>query len=234
LGPVDHGDRTELKSGADSTLNEDEALALLQRRDLSCEVIGRITKSSAAMKSRKVQLAVAQHPKTPRHVSLPLLRHLFTFELMQVTLNPVALADIKKAAEDALLHRLETISLGERVALALRSSGNVAGELLFDSELRVLQAALENPRLTEAGVVKVLLSPGASALLVQVVCEHPRWSLRKDVRIALLRSQNTPVARAAEFARTLAAGLVAEILESSNLREDVKALVQGKIEGHAR
>ncbi len=133
------------------------------------------------MKSRKVQLAVAQHPKTPRHVSLPLLRHLFTFELMQVTLNPVGLADIKKAAEDALLHRLETISLGERVSLALRASGNVAGELLFDSELRVLQAALENPRLTEAGVVKALLSPGASALLVQAVCEHPKWSLRKDV-----------------------------------------------------
>ena len=39
------------------------------------------------------------------------------------------------------------------------------------------------------------------------------------------------MARAAEFARTLAAGLVVEILESSNLPEDVKALVQGKIEG---
>ena len=69
LGPVDHSDPAEMKSGTDSTLNEDEALALLQRRDLSCEVIERITKSSAAMKSRKVQLAVAQHPKTPRHVS---------------------------------------------------------------------------------------------------------------------------------------------------------------------
>ena len=95
----------------------------------------------------------------------------------------------------------------------------------------MLQAALENPRLTEAGVVKALLSPGASALLVQAVCEHSKWSLRKDVRIALLRNQNTPVTRAAEFARTLAAGLVVEILESSNLPEDVKALVQGKIEG---
>ena len=59
---------------------------------------------------------------------------------MQVTLNPVALADIKKAAEDALLHRLETISLGERVSLALRASGNVGGRS-FSFDYRAARAA---------------------------------------------------------------------------------------------
>jgi len=34
------------------------------------------------MKSRKVKLALVQHPNTPRHVSIPMLRHLLTFELM--------------------------------------------------------------------------------------------------------------------------------------------------------
>ena len=81
-------------------LAENLALELLKSNDISPGQLEQLSKSSSVMKSRKVQLAVAQHPKTPRHVSLPLLRDLFTFELMQVTLNPVGLADIKKAAED--------------------------------------------------------------------------------------------------------------------------------------
>src|SRR5450432_1716165 len=96
------------------TGSEDLALALLKRPDIQAGELELLSKNSGAMKSRKVKLAMVRHPKTPRHVALPLLRHLFTFELMQVTLDPVAPADIKKAGEEALIGRLESISLGER------------------------------------------------------------------------------------------------------------------------
>ncbi len=201
------------------SLNEDSALALLKQPDIASDVLEKISKS-ALMKFRKVKLAIAGHPKTPRHVSLPMVRHLFTFDLMQVALIPIVPADVKKAAEDTLIHRLETISSGERLTLARRASGRVAGELLLDKENSVMQAALENPRLTEVAIVKAVLKPNALAPFVHAVCHHAKWSLRREIRIALLRSQHTPMAKAVEFARGIPVPMLKEILHNSRLPQE--------------
>ena len=87
------------------TLNEDTALALLKQPDLSPEIIEKLSQSGV-MKLRKIKLAVAGHPKTPRHISLPMVRHLFTLDCMHLALTPIVPADVKKAAEDALINRL--------------------------------------------------------------------------------------------------------------------------------
>lgn len=202
---------------------EDSALALLKQPDLSTEIVEKLSKNSGVMKSRKVKLALAAHLKTPRHISLPMVPHFFTFDLMQLALTPVAPADVKKAAEGALIHRLETISSGERLTLARRASGRVAGELLLDKETRVMQAAMENSRLTEPPVIKAILRCDASVALVQAVCHHAKWSLRREIRIALLRSPHTPMAKAVEFARGIPAPLLRDILQSSKLPANTKA-----------
>ena len=79
---------------------------------------------------RKVIVAVVAHPRTPRHVSLPSARHLYTFELMQIALLPTLAADLKINIEETLVSRLETISEGERLTLAKRGSARVAAALL--------------------------------------------------------------------------------------------------------
>jgi hypothetical protein len=66
------------------------------------------------------------------------------------------------------------------------------------------------------------MATDASAAFVHVVCHHAKWSLRREVRIALLRNQHTPLARALEFARTLPAALVKEVLHGSRLPVNVK------------
>ena len=209
-------------AAAHSSLNEDLALTLLKRSDLPGDVLERLSKNASAMKSRKVKLALVEHPKTPRHVSLPMVRHLFTFDLTHVALTPAVPADVKAVADETLCNRMETITSGERLTLAHRASGRVAAELLSDSESRVIQAALENSRLTEAYVIKAVMATDASAAFVHVVCHHAKWSLRREVRIALLRNQHTPLARALEFARTLPAALVKEVLHGSRLPVNVK------------
>src|SRR5207245_1865067 len=187
-------------AGSDPGLTEDLALALLKRSDLPAEVLDRLSKGSGAIQSRKVKVAIVEHPKTPRHVSIPMVRHLFTFDLMQVTLTAVVPADIKMAAEEGLINRLETISSGEKLSLAHRASGRVAGALLLDPEQRVIHAALENSQLTEASIIKALVRRDAPAALVEAVCHHARWSPHREVRVALLRNEKTPLARALEFA----------------------------------
>jgi hypothetical protein len=211
-----------LSVAGDPALSEDVALSLLKRPDLPAETLERLGKNSTVLKHRKVKIALVEHPRTPRHVSLPLVRQLYTFDLVQVALTPTVPADLKRAADEALCNRLETISSGEKLTLSHRASGRVAGELLCDAEPRVVRAALENPRLTEAFVVRAVLRPDAPAALIEAVCHHAQWSLRREVWVALLRNEKTPMARALEFARSMPVAQLREILQSSRLPGNVK------------
>ncbi|HEV2467629.1 MAG TPA: hypothetical protein VGS78_00435 [Candidatus Sulfotelmatobacter sp.] len=206
--------------------NEDLALAQLEKRDLTPEAIQQISADSGLMKSRKVRVAVASHPRSPRRIALRLIRELYTFELMQFALAPAAPADLRRMADELLVSRLAAITLGERIALARRSSELVAGALLVDREPRVWQTALENPRLTEVSVIKALQKTTAMPAFVDAVCRHAKWSVRGEIRIALLRSAHTPMARALEFARRLPPAQLRDILHASRLPEKVKSYLR--------
>lgn len=221
-----------LDSSADSfpaPLSEDVALARLAETDLSPEAIDDISKNTGLMKSRKIRLAMATHSHTPRRIALRLIRELYTFDLMQFALTPTAPADLRHVADELLISRLASITLGERISLARRCSENVAGALLLDKETRVWQAALESPRLTESAIVRALQRSVAAAF-VESVSHHPKWSLRAEVRLALLRSPHTPLARALEFARRLAPAQLRDVLHSSRLPEKIKVYLRKDLE----
>ncbi|MGB8722188.1 MAG: hypothetical protein WCD15_05445 [Terriglobales bacterium] len=252
-----------LRTAADPALTEDLALALLKHADLPPEVLEQLAKNAHALKSRKVKIALASHPHTPRHVSVPLARQFYTFDLMKVALSPGVPADVKVAVDDVLISRLKAVTVGERLTLARRASGRVAAALLLDVETRdgtiitgkikdgkikdgkmiaakinhaeavarqtrVMQTALENPRLTEALVIKSVLRPAASAALVHAVARHAKWSPRREVRAALLRTAHLSLARALEFSREIPAGPLQELLASSRLPAKIKDQLIGE------
>ena len=211
-----------VRAAADPALTGDLALALLQRADVPGEVLEQLAKNRTALKLRKVKVALACHLHTPRHVSVPLIRQFYTFDLMKVAFSPVVPADVKLSADETLIARLKTITLGERLTLARQASGRIAGALLLDAEQRIMRAALENSRLTEAPIVQAVLKPAASAALVQAVSRHAKWSYRRDVQIALLRSEHLSLARALAFARGIPPAQLREILQISRLPARIK------------
>jgi len=148
---------------------------------------------------------------------------------MQFGLRPAVAADLKHFAAEQLINRLPAITLGERLMLARRASATVAGALLLDKESRVAHAALENARLTEAAVSRGLLRPQAGPGFVEAVCHHPKWSLRREIRLALLRSPHTPLACALEFARNLPPSFLRDVLHTSRLPEKIKSYLREKL-----
>src|SRR5215472_7855558 len=153
---------------------QESEVANTPQRDLPALAIEALAKNGVVMKHRTVINAVVVHPRTPRHVSLPIIRRLFAFELMNIALMPAAFADIKKFAEEVLISRLETTTPGERLSLAKRSSPAVAGALLFDPERRVMEAALHNPHMTEAAIVRALMKDDAPQHLIDTVCHDSK------------------------------------------------------------
>jgi hypothetical protein len=251
-----------VRTAADPGLTEDFALALLKRAGLAAEVLEQLAKNVKALKSRKVKIALASHPNAPRHVSVPLARQFYTFDLMKVALSPGVPADVRIAVDDVLISRLKAVTLGERLTLARRASGRVAAALLLavenvdpksvhrepvdpkftdrkiaggkiatykasglaatPRENRVMHAALDNPRLTEALVINSVLRPAASAALVHAVARHEKWSLRKEIRGALLRTEHLSLARALDYSGEIRGPQLRELLNSSRLPAKIK------------
>jgi hypothetical protein len=144
------------------------------------------------------------------------------------------LADIKMAAEDAILARLETITTGERTLLARRASARVAAALLLDADQRIVEAALDNPFLSEPWVVKSMLHADANPALTELVIAHPKWSLRRDVAVGLVRSRHTPLDKALEIANTLPGSTVREIAEDPLISPTLRSvLIQHLLERSA-
>jgi len=222
-----------LEVASNPALTEEIALALLTRRDLPGNVIEAISRNLALSKNRKVSLAIASHPKTPRHVSLPLARHLYTFELVKIALMPAVPADVKVGVDETIISRLEQISAGERLTLAKQASGRVAGALLLDPEDRVIEAALRNPKMTEAIVIKALNHKKVQPRTVHAICESQTWSVRRDIRLALLRNEHTPLAQAIQCAGGFPDSLVREVLSRSKLQEHIKKYLLASLDRKA-
>jgi hypothetical protein len=215
---------------SDPRLTEDLALAMLERRDPPAQALEQAMRNSSVAKVRKVRLAVVTHQHTPRHVSVPNIRHLYVFELMQIALMPALAADLKRAAEEALLSRLATISSGERFTLAKRASSRVAAGLLLDKEERILQAALLNPQMTEMWIVKALRAGRGTELLAPAVCKHAKWVHRLEIKSALLGNRHTPFAFVVQIAGELPVRALREILRSVQLAPEVKRYLSGMVE----
>lgn len=211
-------------------LTEDLALLLLNRSDLPAAVLDELSRNSSAMQSHRVRARVACHPHTPRHLAINVIRQLYTFELMQVALAPTALPEVIIAAEQAILMRLDKIAAGERITLGRRGSTRIAGALLLDGDARIMEAALDNPRLTEDVVIKAIMSPKASPALLELVSHHAKWSLRADIREVLLRNEKLPVARALEIAKVVPMRMLREILHDSRVRENVRTFLQKEVQ----
>jgi hypothetical protein len=212
----------QIAVAGDSRLTEDLALALLNHRDLPREALEAINKNGQLSKLRKVRMAIVMHPRTPRHISVPTIRHIHTFELMQVALQPVVPPDVKRAAEEVLISKLGSISSGERFTLAKQSSGRVAAALLLDKEERIMQAALSNPQMTEVFIVRLLKIETGTERLAPAVSRHQKWSFRNDVKAALLGNKNTPAARMIQLAAELPVNLIKEVLRNGRLSPQAK------------
>lgn len=196
---------------------EQQALILLSRKELSWKVLERLCERHDLLKSYRIKNALVRHPHAPRSVSLPLMRHLYLADLLKVSATPGVPADVRRVVEEQIAQRASTLSLGERVSLARQGAGRVLSALLLDKDPTVVRAALDNPRLTEDLVVRALSYESMKPEAVDLVAGHRRWSTSYSVRTALLRQPQTSLARVLMLAEQILIKDLLELLEDPRM-----------------
>jgi len=180
-------------------LDETHVTQLLERLDLPANVLGAIGAEGKWASSESVRLGLARHPRTPKRVALAVVRQLYLFDLVRLSLLPSAPADIKRVAEEIVISRVPHIPVGQKLTLARRGPSRVTGALLAEGHPQAVKLALANPFLTESQVLKVLAKPGVPERVVAAIAQDAKWSRQYNIRAALVRNPRAPAGCVAEF-----------------------------------
>jgi len=137
---------------------------------------------------------VCLNPRTPRALAQRLLPALYWRDLADVAASHRIEGGVKVRAEALLKERLPDLRLGEKIALGRIATPAVLRLLLLESDAKILEAALQNPRLTESDLVALVRTKDAPRPLLEAVAAASRWQASYAVRLALVLQPRTPAA----------------------------------------
>lgn len=210
-------------------LGEEHLLALLKRRNLSEDLLKAIHQLEMSRESHRLQLALVRNPGTSGPVVLALLPHLHLFELVDLCYLPGVTPDQKYAAERAILQRLATTELGNKLTVARRATATVVGEMLKEGDPRLVEVCLANPHLREVAVLQFLNGPTASAETISMVGRHQKWQMCPNLRVAMLKNQRTPDIWFAQLLPGMRSPDVRNLLASRRLTLRQRKLVEEEL-----
>ena len=212
------------------SLSEELLCLLLQRKDLAQEFLQEVLIRRHFLKSYRVKKALAFHPHTPRTEGIRLLRDLYLMDLVQFTILPGAPPDLKIKAEEQVIARLPQVPLGQKITLARKAPARIAGALLAEGNTPVVKAALANPSLTEAQVLRVLSRDKLPAIVVQSIAQDAKWGHVYNVRIALIRQSATTLTNILAYLPELTISDLRELVAPGILPENLRHYLQAEIQ----
>ncbi len=122
------------------------------------------------------------------------------------------------------------LTLGERRALARRPSRAAFDELLRDPHPMVVQNLLQNPRLTEDDVIRMVARRPAHAEAIMEVARHAVWSQRARVRMAIVQNPGAPPELAVPLVRLLIRPELEQVVSAPDVPAVVRAAARELLE----
>jgi len=210
-------------------LEETQLCLLLERKNLPVEVLEEVARRKPLTKSYRVKKALAFHSRSPRLVGMRLLRDLYLMDLVQLTLMPAVSVELKMHAEEQLLARLPQLPLGQKITLARRGPARLAGSLVAEGHSQLLAVALDNPRLTEAQILKALAREKIPAAVPYAIAHHRKWSESYNVRLALVRHPLSPLASVLAYLPQLTVSDLRELASPGIVPEALRKYLQAEV-----
>ncbi len=208
-----------------------EADLLKALRRASCP--GRLVELSIRCKairgSQRLLPLLVRHPSCPRQFAWEVLPRLGWRDLVEVTRDPRAAPPVRRQSERKLLERVQTLTLGERAALARLAPRSVIAALLADDSPVCIEALLSNPQFTEADALRLLQTSRNPACVV-LLLHHHNWGSRAEVLRAAVRCDRVPLGVALGVVASLPVAELTRLAAAADghqrLREAARALLR--------
>jgi len=218
-----------LKLLDDPRLDDEHLCVLLSRKDLSAAFLEEFTRHRDLVHAYSVIRALSYHPNVPRKIALRLLRELHLMDLMKLAQTATTAPDLQRSAEQNLIARLPHVTLGQKIALARQSSTRILAALIIEGNAQAVEPAVENPRLSEAQVLKLLARDKLPLAVVPAFCRSRRWTSVPNVALALLRYPHTPPEAASNILSHIASGDLRTLAQTKTVSQTLRRHIQREL-----
>jgi hypothetical protein len=136
--------------------------------------------------------------------------------------------------EAIVIERIPSMPLGYKKSLAKMAVGNVLLKLLQDADTEVVALCLNNPRLMEGHLFKIISRKDTLAETIRQIAVHQAWSGRPLVRLSLVRNDHTPLTLTERFLQDMKLQELGELYADPLLPTSVKPLVYRELLSRGR
>lgn len=106
---------------------------------------------------------------------------------------PKELVEDKKVDEQNIYKLVGSMSMGQKVKLALSGNKSAREVLIKDSNKMIAVAVLKNPRITEDEVLRLTSSKGTPEDLLRQVARNKEWVKNYNVKLGIITNPKTPL-----------------------------------------
>jgi len=123
----------------------------------------------------------------------------------------------------SLYAQILTMSIAEKLKLALRGNKDARTILIRDASKLIRRFVMQNPRLSDAEVIAIARNRSSDDELLRVIVERREWMRNYQVRLALVTNPKTPLAVALRQLPTLGERDLRMLAKSRNVPQTVVA-----------
>lgn len=160
------------------------------------------------------------HPDTPEQVKTHISG------ILQLPVKPQAKTGDehrrKQAKPQNLLQRIQMLSVGERLQLALKGGREIRSILIKDSNKQVMLSVLDNQKITDSEVELIARSRQMPEEVLRTISKNREWLKNYAISFALVTNPKTPPG----IAMTLISGLKIKDLLLLDKNRNVPELVR--------
>ncbi len=124
-----------------------------------------------------------------------------------------------------------SLTLGERKSLARQPSRLMVERILVDPHPAVIRNVLQNPKVTESDVVRLVSKRPNYDKVLEQIYKHSRWNRRYPIRLALARNPYTPPTIVLKLLPQLLRQDLTEIIQDRQLHPSVVLSARRLLEG---
>jgi hypothetical protein len=205
--------------GLDLSVASRETIEILLEDAMGPEVVREIyDKNSNRIEILKLLM---ESPGTPPDIREEVRKHLSL---------PVAAGDKPKHADEGrrenLLLKLQHLTVGEKIAIALRGGRDIRTILLKDSNKEVVLTVLKNPKITETEVELIAHSRNIAEEALRSIHKNREWMKNYSISLALVNNPKTPPGIGITLVTGLKTKDIVLLEKNKNISEGIRAVAK--------
>lgn len=210
-------------------LNEEMALFLAKARSTPAEALGFLAGDVRFKDSYKLQLALCRNPRTPLRIIFSLLKFIRIFDLGDLTKNQAVPVTVRQKIELMLTEKIPSLPSGVGIALAKRSNSVTVMAIMARGDSNVVNACLDSPVITEAHLCEIINRRSVKPMVIRMISEHGKWSLRYAVKYSLIRNFHTPMIHVIRFIPDMKTKDLRELYASESLPKSTRPFLYSEL-----